>query len=873
MKFIFGLAVTLLLYAGGSTSARVGENLLADPGFEATENSPWIYNDWWIGDQGQKNEVEFVRDPVRPRSGTACLRMGLKTKRGGNLQLTYSLANMLEGGTALQVCFWVRGPSNSNPLILLFDKNAPPWTEYYRASIPFAEDWREHVFNLTLPGNIGTKDLRLQFLLEEENTFWLDDVALCRLPEKEEGTPLPGNRVAHGSFETGRNRWYASFQESGRTPTIPRAVEQNIHAVLKAVTASDAPAGRNVLRCGFKPGASMHLTSALFSLRYGWPVDISFFARCPGGKGKLRAALEHGEFPNITSLGEEFGEIGADWKRFRFQATPSAATGGKYYLRFTSYTPGVYELDDIQVREPDAPEARPDIELGGRPADDSHPGNIFYREETVAFDLSAHAPGKTGKLHLRARVIDVWEKEIARMPIEIALDREGYGSYRLMWPAQKYGAFKCECCATAHDADGDAPLLLELVYHVVPKLTPLKEIGDSYFGGHFDMTPYNLSIAEKGGYRWLRLHPPMNTKWEVVEKRPGVFRFDLNGVKRAHAMGFKILGSFQATPDFYADVPKGKQNDWWDNWAPKEKHMGAYGRYVSKTARAFKDYIQAWEIWNEPDICFFNVPPGRDRTKAYLEVCAQTQKAMGEAGMEDRLLIGGAVTDNDVPFTTEILEQGIGKGVDVFSFHHYRSDSDALIHRKARIETWRAFKNRNGKVLPIWQTESGIFTGAGATWLRTSGRIPEPGHEMNVAAARTVQNLVFYKAIGVEKFFTYPLRAHPAGRTISRNSWESVIDVDGIPYAPLPAHAAAVYFLERTDPAGMEIAEVGDIRVFIASFIKQDRPITVTWSSRLIAMDQVKVLQTQGRPIFDMMGNAADNHPTLTREPLYFLHP
>jgi len=63
-------------------------NLITDPGFEVMENSPWIFNNWWVGDQRQTNAAEFVRDPDRARSGTACLRMGLKTKRGGNLQLT-----------------------------------------------------------------------------------------------------------------------------------------------------------------------------------------------------------------------------------------------------------------------------------------------------------------------------------------------------------------------------------------------------------------------------------------------------------------------------------------------------------------------------------------------------------------------------------------------------------------------------------------------------------------------------------------------------------------------------------------------------------------------------------------------------------------
>ncbi len=851
--------------------AAPDHNLLSDPGFESAEDSPWIYNNWWAGGQGETNEVEFVRDSSCARTGSVSLRMGLKTKRGGNLQLTYALSQMLKGGEAVQLRFSVRGASNSNPLSLLLDKNAPPWTEYYRAAIPLGEEWREHVFNLTLPQNISTKDLRLMFLLEEENTFWIDDVSLTRLPPQEGGAPLPGNRVAHPSFETGCNRWFASFQEAGHTPGIPHAVEQNIDATLESVSAGNAPAGRNVLRFTFKRGSAVHLTSSLFTLRYGWPVDISFSARCAGGKGRLRAALEHGEFPNIISLSEEFAGITAEWKQFRLRVTPTAATGGKYYLRFTSYAPDAYELDDVAVHELGAPESPPEIELGGRPVDGSHPGNIFHLEEAVGFDLFACAPQKAGKLPLEGRVINVWGKQVADIPIDILLDHGGYGRHHLVLPSRQFGAFKFECRAIEDGADDLRPPLLELVYHVVPKLTPLKDVKDSYFGGHFNMTPYNLSIAENGGYRWLRMHPPMNTKWEVVEPQPGKFRFDSAGIKRAHAMGFRILGSFQATPDFYADVPKGKQNDWWDNWAPKEEHKDAYKRYVSETARAFNDYIRAWEIWNEPDICFLNVPPGRDRTKAYLDLCRHTSEALAEAGLDELALIGGAVTDNDTPFTLAILEQGVGKVIDAFSFHHYRADMGALAHRKARIETWRTFHNRHGKALPIWQTESGIVTGVGPSWLLTSGRIPEPGHEMNVVAARTVQNLVFYKAIGVAKFFTYPLLAHPAGRTISRSNWESVIDVNGIPYSPLPAHAAAVYFLEEAEPAGVEIIERDGIQIVIASFNKQGRSIRVAWSSRPIILGKAMKLPMDEQAIFDMMGNPAGSPSHLSGEPLYFV--
>ncbi len=868
-QFLPALVIFSLLAAG--VFCRASENLITDEGFEIPPaESSWIFNDWWVGDRGQKNTVEFGRDSGHARSGDYAMRVALKTQLGGNLQLTYPLAGLLTAGEAVQLRFWIRGPSNSPPISVLLDQAAAPWTEYWRVNVPATEEWREQEFALTLPTQIDRENLRLMFLMEEENVVWLDDVSLRRLPQKEGGEPLPGNRLANGSFETGRNRWYAKFQESGLPPVIPEAVERAIEAELVSVESPNAPHGRRVLRCHIPNRCSVHLTSAFFRLRFGHPAEIAFYARKMGGSGDLQVNLTHGEFPNLITHGEKFRVAGNDWQKYTFQVTPSASNGGRYSLELTSYTPGTFEFDGFTVREVGAPAGDAAVELGWQTIDDKHPGNIYHRQDSVVFQVTAFAPGRERQLPVVARVIDVWENQVAAFPVTFDLDDEGYGRKNLTLPANRYGAFKCEFRLPGRD-NSTLPLL-ELVYHVLPKLPPLKQVKNSYFGGHFDMTPYNLSIAEKGGYRWLRMHPPLNTKWEVVEPRPGKFRFHDAGIKRAHAMGFKILGNLQATPDFYADTPQGRRNDWWDNWAPKEEYMEAYERYVVKTVTAFDDYIKYWEIWNEPDISFLNVPPGREKSRVYLELCRRTREALTRADLGDKILIGGAVTDNDRPFTREILEGGIGQYIEVFSFHHYSSGLEALLRRQARIEQWREFENRNGKPLPMWQTESGIYTRAGATWLRTSGRPFEPGHEMRVAAARTVQNLVFYKAIGVEKFFTYPLGAHPAGRRISRNDWQSVIDLNGIPYSPLPAHAVAVHFLEGAQPLGLETIDDDEGNpIFLARFERAGRKTTVAWSSHPLPLSELPGSGLQTSIVYDMMGNRVTEQPQLGTDPLYIL--
>ena len=57
------------------------------------------------------------------------------------------------------------------------------------------------------------------------------------------------------------------------------------------------------------------------------------------------------------------------------------------------------------------------------------------------------------------------------------------------------------------------------------------------------------------GVKWLRMHPPLGTKWSVVEKEKGHFRYYDKEISLAKDAGSQVLGSLDQTPRWASDAP------------------------------------------------------------------------------------------------------------------------------------------------------------------------------------------------------------------------------------------------------------------------------------------------------------------------------
>lgn len=852
MKKLWLFCVFLMLLPAIS---RGGENLLKNPGFEdGADSSSWADCNW------ARWDLQTAIDPDNPHSGIACKRIVVqKIHEAGDFHVAQHI--FVKGGASYSIRFWMRGKSNSAPAHMLIRQQPAPYTIYFTASMMLTEQWQEFAFNFTLPEKIDEPHIALLFSVRDETSVWIDDVSLTELPAQEPREPLVGNQIRNGSFEVGRDGWTATFRESGGAAACPEANESNSAQSIVSLTAPDAPEGSRVLSFKVRHSCSVALTSGYFPLRYGHPAKVSFWLKGNVEGLNFTAAVGGGRFPNMSWTREKFITESNGWKRYEFVASPRPNSTGTYLIEIATNQPGTYTIDDVVIADAESPSSAVENKLtaGFEAAPESDPANLFDKNQKVEFILNVQS---RDKVELPAEIIDAWGRKLREFHIAVSGSEKGVSSVPVAMDTSEYGGFKC----TVFVPNSRSPLA-DVIYSVLPKLKPLKEVQDSFFGSHVLLTHYNLHIAERAGFRWLRLHDAnVSTKWMVVEPQKGQWNIDLRAVKRASEQGFKLLGMFDTTPPSYADAPADIDKNR-GNWPPA--NWDAWKEYVKRVATDFGPYIQAWEVWNEPDGGFLLVPSGKEKATVYRQLVKTAREALDEIHNESPLL-AGAVTSLLRPFTKEVLDLGAGQDIDFYSFHYYdgcAGKSPEETDFFAEIDRVHSYKDHHGEPLQVWHTEGSATC---PSWLDSLHIVT--GDQIGVGDYATilVRSAAAFKAIGVKRYFHYDSCAHPAGYITYRRLTD-MMDTNGIPQPSLAAHAVMVSYLEDAEPAGLQ--RLADKMVTVASFKRHGKNLNVVWARPDISIGKVAQLDYKGRLAYDIMGNPITLTPDsrLTTKPIYII--
>lgn len=163
-----------------------------------------------------------------------------------------------------------------------------------------------------------------------------------------------------------------------------------------------------------------------------------------------------------------------------------------------------------------------------------------------------------------------------------------------------------------------------------------------------------LTLAKAAGFTGIKHQVP----WKAVETRPGRYAWHQLDriVEEAHRHGLEVLLSVYAAPPWLRrvqpageriDAPEtavtGSYQDWWEQF--REYHNGPprnfsdYGEFMELIAARYGDKVQAYELWNEPNLA--GNWDGRVAPGEFVELVAEGYRGVKRGNPKATIIVGG----------------------------------------------------------------------------------------------------------------------------------------------------------------------------------------------------------------------------------------
>jgi hypothetical protein len=198
-----------------------------------------------------------------------------------------------------------------------------------------------------------------------------------------------------------------------------------------------------------------------------------------------------------------------------------------------------------------------------------------------------------------------------------------------------------------------------------------------------------------------------------------------------------------------------------------EAEVAAFCRYAAKTVERYKDKVDAWCIWNEPNLSerFWGGTPDE------FFILTKAAAAAVKEAVPDAVLLGGAFNTiaNDDIWTKGIFESGAMEQIDYIAYHPYMPD--AVTSGKA-YNSFRDYVSKYNFQDRIWVTEVGYPLDKGPGGYDTKVK-EEDMPEM------TVKTITLLAAAGVRVLVWYEMYDHgAAGNPNDSEHWFGLVDND-----------------------------------------------------------------------------------------------
>lgn len=196
---------------------------------------------------------------------------------------------------------------------------------------------------------------------------------------------------------------------------------------------------------------------------------------------------------------------------------------------------------------------------------------------------------------------------------------------------------------------------------------------------HFTGAPAkDLDMIQAAGFRFIR----MDFTWQGIEKEKGKYGFEPYDqlTDTLQQRGIRALYILDYSNPLY-EKERSVQTD---------EGRAAFARFAAAAAERYKGRGVIWELWNEPNIFFWQPQPSTD---AYMALAKAVFPAM-RAADPNAFLVAPATSQIPLDFLEGCFKQGLLDLVDAVTVHPYRKNppetvADDYLRLRALIAKYR----------------------------------------------------------------------------------------------------------------------------------------------------------------------------------------
>ncbi len=280
-----------------------------------------------------------------------------------------------------------------------------------------------------------------------------------------------------------------------------------------------------------------------------------------------------------------------------------------------------------------------------------------------------------------------------------------------------------------------------------------------------------------------------------------------------------------------------------------DEYFDAYIRYVDFISKEMKGKVGVYEIWNEPDIKYFNA---KDATaEDYTSLLKEAYTVIKKNDPNVKVAGGALAFDND--FLDGMLKAGAGEYMDILSMHYYLGNSAPEKNARKRLDEKSEILRKFGySDMPVWVTETG--------WANSNV-------DEETQAKFIIRNAVLYEKFlldnGIDgQYISYELHdSNVTGNQLGGADYESSLGLVRYDYT-LKESAKAVNIYNKLT-AGKKLTSFNETKflfwsksAFTAKFTNGSQTTLVIWAEKDKDTD-VNLPATEA-VIYDIEGNVLE---------------